>query len=204
MIYLSGHGTGGERFGIGRMLAPTRENKPEVGQVWAADNGCFATPKRYSDAWYLAWLERLRPWQGSCLFATAPDVVGDAVATLAKSGPVFARIRALGYAPALVAQDGLEELPVPWEEFDCLFVGGTTEWKLSSHAAGLAGEAKARRKWVHMGRVNSLTRLRIAKRMGCDSCDGTYVAYGPDKLGRTMGRWVGMVRDQMVLDLGTA
>lgn len=183
------------------MLAPTRGNKPEVGQVWAADNGCFATPERYRDDWYLAWLERMRPWRDWCLFATAPDVVADAVTTLERSLPVFDLIRALGYAPALVAQDGLETLPVPWNAFDCLFLGGTTAWKLSNAARLLAGEAKARSKWVHMGRVNSLTRLRIAKRMGCDSCDGTYIAYGPDKLGRTMGRWVGMVRDQMLLDL---
>ncbi|MGW9029334.1 hypothetical protein ACWGQ5_35460 [Streptomyces sp. NPDC055722] len=33
---------------------------------------------------------------------------------------------------------------------------------------------------VHMGRVNSRRRLRIAQAFGCTSCDGTYLAFGPD------------------------
>jgi hypothetical protein len=31
-----------------------------------------------------------------------------------------------------------------------------------------------------MGRVNSLTRLRYAEAIGCDSADGTYIVFGPD------------------------
>ena len=31
-----------------------------------------------------------------------------------------------------------------------------------------------------MGRVNSRRRLRIAQAFGCTSCDGTYLAFGPD------------------------
>ncbi|MEU2774529.1 hypothetical protein ABZ646_16705 [Streptomyces sp. NPDC007162] len=32
-----------------------------------------------------------------------------------------------------------------------------------------------------MGRVNSRIRLGIAEWFGCDTADGTYLAYGPDK-----------------------
>jgi hypothetical protein len=71
---------------------------------------------------------------------------------------------------------------VPWDEFDVLFIGGTTEWKESAHAARLAAEAKARGKGVHMGRVNGGRRYRYAADIGCDSADGTYLTYGPDKL----------------------
>ena len=41
--------------------------------------------------------------------------VGDAAATLTRSAPMLPRIRALGYPAALVAQDGLEHLAVPWD-----------------------------------------------------------------------------------------
>lgn len=34
---------------------------------------------------------------------------------------------------------------------------------------------------VHMGRVNTRNRMLAAKAMGCDSADGTYLAYGPDQ-----------------------
>lgn len=182
------------------MLAPTRGNRPYDGVAWAADNGCFATPELYSDTWYLNWLAMMREYRSTCLFATAPDVLKDAAATIEKSVPMFVVLRKLGYPPALVAQDGLESLPVPWSGFECLFLGGSTEWKLSAAAAALAKEAKLRGKWVHMGRVNSLTRLRIAKRMLCDSCDGNYVAFGPDIHGPKMGRWVQAVSAQQVID----
>lgn len=181
------------------MLVPLKGNRPR--SIWAADNGCFSQPGRYSDAWYLAWLTRMLPWREDCLFATAPDVLGDAKATLAKSAPLFDQLRDLGYRPALVGQDGLESLAVPWDAFDCLFLGGSTGWKLSASAANLAHEASARGKWVHMGRVNSLRRLKIARRMGCDSVDGTCLAFSPDVLGPRMERWVRGVREQMVMDL---
>ncbi len=34
---------------------------------------------------------------------------------------------------------------------------------------------------VHCGRVNSLKRLRYAASIGCQSADGTFLAYGPDR-----------------------
>jgi hypothetical protein len=33
-----------------------------------------------------------------------------------------------------------------------------------------------------MGRVNSWRRWQIADAFGCDSCDGTFLTYGPDVL----------------------
>jgi hypothetical protein len=66
-----------------------------------------------------------------------------------------------------------------WGDFDALFIGGTTAWKLGGDAAWLVRQARLREKWVHMGRVNSLTRLLRADRIGCDSVDGTYLAFGP-------------------------
>jgi hypothetical protein len=68
---------------------------------------------------------------------------------------------------------------VPWDEFDVLFLGGSTEWKLGEAAAALTAEAKSRGKHVHMGRVNSRKRYRYARSIGCDSVDGTYLVFGP-------------------------
>jgi hypothetical protein len=161
---------------------------PPDGQPWAADNGRFATPADYTDTGFLAWLATM-PAE-SCLFATAPDVVGDAAATLALSAPMFARIRALGYPVALVAQDGLERLNIPWNDFDVLFIGGSTGWKLGEAAHELADEAKRRGKWLHMGRVNSLRRMRLAHAMGCDSVDGTFLRFGPDVLLPRLRGWI--------------
>lgn len=173
MLYISGV----VRPDMPAMITPRMGQKPPEGQSWAADNGRYASPQDYTDAGFLAWLGTM-PTE-SCLFATAPDVVGDAAATLALSTPMFAPIRRVGYRVALVAQDGLESLPVPWDDFDALFIGGTTAWKLSEAAGGLVREAKRRGKWVHMGRVNSLRRLRYADAIGCDSADGTVLKHDP-------------------------
>ncbi|MFD6285386.1 hypothetical protein [Streptomyces sp. NPDC060205] len=63
---------------------------------------------------------------------------------------------------------------------DVLFLAGSTNWKTSPAAHRLALEARERGLGVHMGRVNSRRRLRIAQAFGCTSCDGTYLAFGPD------------------------
>ena len=79
------------------MLTPMMGNRPALAGVpWGADTGCFARPQAYSEAGYLAFLDALADARGSCLFATAPDVVGDAGGTLARSLPVLPRLRAAG------------------------------------------------------------------------------------------------------------
>jgi hypothetical protein len=148
------------------------------GTVWCADNGAFSD-KFDEDKWW-RFLQANAHRADTCAFAVAPDVVGDAEATLARSAQWLPRIRALGYPAAFVAQDGLEALEIPWSEFDCLFIGGTTEWKLGRHARRIAAEAKSCGKWLHMGRVNSERRFRYARAIGCDSVDGTYLTFGPD------------------------
>lgn len=164
---------------IGFIDTPAQGNKRPPGVEWCADNGCFGKGFPGEEAWF-NWLTAQAVDAATCRFAVAPDVVGDAAATLARSAPWLPRIRALDFPAALVAQNGLEHLPVPWDTFDVLFIGGDTTWKLSRHARRLVAEAKARGKWVHMGRVNSEARLRYAQVIGCDSADGTYLTFGPD------------------------
>jgi hypothetical protein len=184
VIYFSGV----VRADMPAMVTPRMRQRPAEGQPWAADNGRFASPHEYTDAGYLAWLEKMP--SATCVFATAPDVVGDAEATLALASPMFNPIRKLGYRVALVAQDGFDKVPTPWDDFDALFIGGTTGWKLGSRAAKVAAEAKARGKWVHMGRVNSFKRLVYAQSIGCDSADGTVLKHDPN---RPVRRWVDRV-----------
>lgn len=209
---------------IGCIETPKQGNRPVAGAVWCADNGCFGKGYPGDEAW-LSWLAARADRADSCLFATAPDVVGDAAATLERSLPWLPKIRALGFPAALVAQNGLESLAIPWDSFDALFLGGSpecipcghvfrerrspkrdercpkcgrqlTEWKLGPHASQLAAEAKRRGKWVHMGRVNSLRRLRYADDIGCDSADGTFLAFGPDANLPRVLRWTRDIHEQ--------
>lgn len=169
---------------IGFISTPMQGNKLIEGVLWCADNGCFGKGYPGDEGW-LQWLEGLSHRADTCLFATAPDVVGDAEASLARSLPLLPKIRELGFKAALVAQDGMETMELPWDEFDCLFLGGkktensADEWKLGAGARALAVEARRRGKWVHCGRVNSGKRYR-AMAPYCDSCDGTFLRFGPD------------------------
>lgn len=167
---------------IGCMTTPAQGNVIPDGAEYACDNGKFGKGWPGADAWF-DWLTRTVARYGAdrCLWAVAPDVPFDAAGTLAESLPWLARIRALGIPAAFAAQDGCDLLGLPWDDFDVLFIAGSTEWKTGPVAERLAREAKARGKQIHMGRVNSRLRLRTAEWFGCDSADGTYLAFGPEK-----------------------
>lgn len=167
---------------IGCMTTPAQGNVIPDGAEYACDNGKFGKGWPGADAWF-DWLTRTVDRYGAdrCLWAVAPDVPFDAAGTLSESLPWLARIRALGIPAAFAAQDGCDHLGIPWDDFDVLFLAGSTEWKIGPVAERLAREAKARGKQIHMGRVNSRLRLRTAEWFGCDSADGTYLAFGPEK-----------------------
>lgn len=162
------------------IATPRQGNRVPPGTPVVLDNGCFSAGYPGDEAWR-SWLESRRDLAPRALFAVAPDVVADAAATLDRSAPFLPVIRELGFPAALVAQDGLESLTVPWSTFDALFLGGSTGWKLSPAAAALAREARARGKWVHCGRVNSRRRWTFAEHIGCHSVDGTFLTYGPTR-----------------------
>lgn len=176
---------------------PRQGNRPVEGATWCADNGCFSD--KWDEVSWWAYLVKNAHRAASCVFAVAPDVVGDAEATLAKSVPWMPMIRELGYPVAFVGQNGQERLPVPWDELDVLFIGGDDEWKLGPHARALVSEAKRRGKWVHMGRVNSLKRMQYAEWIGCDSADGTFIARGPDVNLPKMLRYIAITNGQSYL-----
>jgi hypothetical protein len=186
---------------LGFIDTPAQGRLRPPGVTWCADNGAFSD--RFDEGKWWRFLVKHAHESSTCAFAVAPDVVGDAATTIQRSLPWLPKIRALGYPAAFVAQDGQEALPVPWEDFDVLFIGGTTTWKLGPHARSIAAEAKARGKWVHMGRVNSERRFAYARAIGCDSVDGTFLTFGPDTNLPRLRTWLRGV-DQLALFGGTA
>lgn len=180
MLYLATASTPGVREAmraglLGQMVTPFSGNRLEPGTSWGLDNGCFSgawTEKRW-----LHTLERYADVPG-CLFAVVPDVVANAAATdelWDRWAPV---VRDHGYRPAYVLQNGCEQVPA---DAAAVFTGGDTAWKLGDEARDLVRTAQDRSLWCHMGRVNSLRRLRVAAQDGYASADGTYLAYGPDQ-----------------------
>lgn len=182
---------------LGYIDTPLQGNVRAPGVQWCADNGCFG--KGFSESAWWTWLVDNAASASDCVFAVAPDVVGDAAATIARSLPWLPKIRALGYPAAFVIQDGQESLPVPWDHFDVLFIGGSTEWKLGDAARRIVGEARRRGVHVHMGRVNSYRRFRYAEAIGCDSVDGTFLIFGPETNLPRLQRWIDRCDDEPAL-----
>lgn len=182
---------------IGLLVQPGNRYDHQVHRYpsWAGDNGAFTkTAKGFKPENFIEMLDRpaLLAARATCQFIVAPDklvvlpdgtVVGDALGTLAQFSEWAAIIRSRGFPVALVAQDGLEQMLdlVEWDLLDVLFIGGSTEWKLGEGAQVCINEARRRGKRIHMGRVNSGRRMARAQQMGCDSADGTFLAFGPEK-----------------------
>jgi hypothetical protein len=162
----------------GRLIVPTSGDWPLRGMVWACDNSAF---NGFEPDRFIRMLERLRDHPG-CLWVSSPDVVANAEATLLNFEEWEPVLRVnYGRPVALVAQDGLELDAVPWDRLQALFIGGTTEWKLGPDARELATEAKARGKWLHVGRVGTKKRIRYCQAIGADSIDGGVFSTHPEQ-----------------------
>lgn len=157
---------------VGQLLTPlTRYRLRDPDAPWAIDNGGFS---QFDQEAFLALLAREDHHKERCLFVTAPDVVASARRTL----EIFDRWkdRLDGWKVALVAQDGQEDLPLPWDHCDAIFIGGSTKFKCSEAAAQIVRAAKILGKWVHIGRVNDPARWKHFEEIGADSADGTGIA----------------------------
>jgi len=151
------------------------------GMNWAADNEAFT--RGFNPNRFFSWLEKMEEYKSTCLFVSVPDVVGNAIATLEQWRNWVVRFN--GWPLAFVAQDGQEDLPFPDEDtFTTLFIGGSTEWKLSQGAVTCIKRAQAMQKHIHIGRVNYNKRYKIFRMLqGSEefTCDGTRTRWGREK-----------------------
>lgn len=149
----------------------TRYRNRHTDRHFAIDNGSFS---RFHRKAFEALLKRELPQKELCRFVAVPDVVGSARRTL----EVFDYWHPLlnQWPLALVAQDGQEDLPIPWEFIDAIFIGGSTKFKESDVAIQIIKTAQAMSKWTHVGRVNSPGRLQGFIELGVDSIDGSGLA----------------------------
>lgn len=156
---------------------------------WCLDNSVF-TGKFEKEKW-LRVIDRLKEWKEKCLFITIPDVlrrlsdgtvIGDCSATLKQF--YYYRNMVKDFPVALVSQDGIKDNKdnIPWNDFDCVFIGGSNEHKLGEEGRWIIEQAKIRQKWIHVGRVNSVKRMN--QFWEADSWDGTTLSFEPSRAKR--------------------
>lgn len=163
------------RANLGRLLRPGNGNTADD-LPWAVDNGAFSG---FDAAAFEVLLSRIAGKPG-CQWVAAPDVVENAPATMALFDHWESRLHR-AFPVAFVLQDGQDPAAIPWDRLECLFVGGSTSYKMGLDAERIAREAKRRGKLVHVGRVNSIRRMRYAHTLGADSIDGTAFSRFPDR-----------------------
>lgn len=156
-----------ERYGyeFGQLRTPLTEYGRAPGVPYGLDNGCF---KEFDEARWLRLCdlaEEDRP-----LFVTMPDIVGHAQRTVELFE--YFKLRTNELPRALVLQDGIEHVRIPWADIDAVFVGGSDQFKYSTAAIAAARTAKMLGRWVHVGRVNTAGRVRNWLGLA-DSIDGS-------------------------------
>jgi hypothetical protein len=138
------------------------------GRPYGLDNGCFsgALPPAWNRL--LDEAETARP-----VFVCMPDFVGSARRTMDLF--TYFEHRTNGLPRALVLQDGIGDVEIPWAKIDAVFIGGTDAFKIAPEAINAARCAKMLGKWVHVGRVNEAKRVRNWIGLG-DSIDGSGIS----------------------------
>lgn len=159
-----------EKVEVGQLLTPLTRYS-DAGCPYGIDNGAF---KRFCRDDFLSLLERQKEARERCLFVAAPDVPFSARRTLELFDFWFPKL--FGWPIALVAQDGQENLPIPWNQIQTIFIGGTDNFKLSSCAKEIIKCAKAMDIAVHVGRVNTPERFQWVDWLEGDSIDGTGIS----------------------------
>lgn len=175
---------------VGDFISPRAYKLLGATPVWAADNDAFSgfDPDRFQ-----RMLDRIaRGVEGGVqapMFITVPDVVGSHWQTLQRWHRWHGAIAERGLPRAFVLQDGIGygwddrgSGVMPWDDCEALFIGGSTEFKFSREVREIVAAANLNDKWVHMGRVNSVRRMRYAMGIGCDSCDGSGMARYPSSV----------------------
>ena len=147
-----------------------------AGVPYGLDNGCFT---RFDKKIWLRMVAEARNYKKSVCpegvpkFVTLPDIVGDARRTL----ELFSHFchDTHGVPRALVLQDGIGQHEIHWALVDAGFVGGSDNFKISPEAINACKAAKMLGKWVHVGRVNTASRVRNWVGLA-DSIDGSGIS----------------------------
>ena len=166
---------------VWRLMVSARGVLRHEGFRYALDNGAW-TAFQNGEAFDVAAFERaLRLLGPGADFIVLPDIVMGGLASLALTRLWLKRLRhrkALRGVTLLVAvQNGMEPRHVRrlLGPKVGVFVGGDTDWKEATMAMW-AELAHSRGAYCHVGRVNTVRRVRLCNIAGVDSWDGSSVS----------------------------
>jgi len=164
----------------GVVLVPELRRKfcPHTFPLYFVDNGAFSCWKNkvpFDDTAFLKTLEFVASIEEAPpTFVVVPDKVAEGLKSLDFSLCWLERLKREfpNFRYALALQDGMKPKHIEpvVHQFDWLFVGGTTEWKIRWGEFWVKF-AHSHNKKCHIGRVGTARRVRWARRIGADSID---------------------------------
>ena len=156
---------------VGWLVGPSSgRKKPRRWLPWALDNDAYRawdTEQDWDADVYIRYLDWAAEQEHQPLWAAGPDVVANAAETFRNWEKYAPKVRQYGWPLAFVAQDGMTPDDVP-EEASVVFIGGTYKWKWRNVPEFASTPSR-----IHVGRVNTLFRLRRCEELGVESVDGT-------------------------------
>jgi hypothetical protein len=144
------------------------------GMPYALDNGAwtaFQQGRSFDEDAFMRAVDKVGEHAD---WIVLPDIVQGGLASLDYSLLWLERLRGLEKRLLIAVQDGMEidDVRDYLSPTVGIFVGGSTEWK--ERTAGVWGSVARRRNcYLHVGRVNSVRRIRLCAAAGADSIDGT-------------------------------
>ena len=174
------------------MLSATGVWRTE-GFPYAIDNGAWTTHQQGQPFDRLKFLQIVSAFGENADFIVIPDVVAGGRRSLDFSVEWLPTLTGKTKTPLLLpVQDGMTPKDVEpvirgWPAIGGIFVGGSTEWKVSTIPAwGQFGYNHGF--YVHVGRVNTKSRLALCQASAISSIDGS----GPSRFsiaGEKMSKW---------------
>jgi|SRR5579859_324008 len=155
------------------LLSPKNPKLPERFR-FALDNGAYSCWKSGEPFDTEGFTNLVEQYGGAADFVVIPDIVTKGQESLVFSAKWIGRLKHCRRL-LLAVQDGMtvDEVGKFIRLFGTgIFLGGSTEWKLKTlHAWGCAAHALGC--YYHVGRVNTIKRIRLCAEAGTDSFDGT-------------------------------
>lgn len=179
---------------LGMLLSPEGWRYPHC-RHYVLDNDVYPHSflgSRFDEGWWeregeKKWLKMLDkvPTDHPPMWVLLPDVVADWHQTIDRAWRYRIEVESRGFKCALALQDGCN-----WKEAndfgaDAFFVAGTTYWKWVN-APQIVAMFK-NKVALHLGRVNGERPIRLARKLGFDSADGSGLArFFNDQLPRVL------------------
>lgn len=157
-----------------RILLTPANPKPRPDLRYGIDNGAWGAHQLGIDFQVEPFLRLVDRCGLDADFVVLPDIVAGGMASLALSISWIRRLA--GMRLLLPVQDGMHS-PAVVDVLDQhrhigIFVGGSTQYKLQEmrHWGAVAASME---RWCHIGRVNTVRRIRLCAEAGASSFDGT-------------------------------